>query len=186
MILAILACKIREASNKYGFLTELSSALLCSMLNRNCSDAERERERESDVCAVQKLSRRGERERDVCAHFFNARLMQRVFSVWQVTRHVVGEIELHSVTNLATFQTPSATFFPSKSAQTLFSFWESPVLPLSLSLHLLVLSFCSSRGREEQRFNSVKHRYYVVFLILHASISEITAQLLSLSCVYLI
>ncbi len=35
-------------------------------------------------------------------------------------------------------------------------------------------------------FNSVKHRYYVASLILHASIAEITAQLLSLSYVYLI
>ncbi len=33
---------------------------------------------------------------------------------------------------------------------------------------------------------SVKHRYYVASLILHASIAEITAQLLSLSYVYLI
>ncbi len=41
-------------------------------------------------------------------------------------------------------------------------------------------------GREEQRCNSVKHRYYVASLILHASIAEITAQLLSLSYVYLI
>ncbi len=52
---------------------------------------------------------------------------------------------------------------------------------LSLSLRLL-----SARQREEQRFNSVKHRYYVASLILHASIAEITAQLLSLSYVYLI
>ncbi len=33
---------------------------------------------------------------------------------------------------------------------------------------------------------SVKHRYYVASLILHASIAEITAQLLSLSYEYLI
>ncbi len=33
---------------------------------------------------------------------------------------------------------------------------------------------------------SVKHRYYVSSLILHASIAEITAQLLSSSYVYLI
>ncbi len=39
--------------------------------------------------------------------------------------------------------------------------------PLSLSLRLL-----SARQREEQRFNSVKHRYYVASLILHASISR--------------
>ncbi len=54
-------------------------------------------------------------------------------------------------------------------------------LSLSLSLRLL-----SARQREEQRFNSVKHRYYVASLILHASIAEITAQLLSLFYVYLI
>ncbi len=33
---------------------------------------------------------------------------------------------------------------------------------------------------------SVKHRYYVASLILHASIAKITAPLLSLSYVYLI
>ncbi len=58
--------------------------------------------------------------------------------------------------------------------------------PLSLSLSLRLLSFSSAIGREEQRFNSVKHRYYVASLILHASIAEITAQLWSLSYVYLI
>ncbi len=48
-------------------------------------------------------------------------------------------------------------------------------------MHLL----CPVRGGEEQHF--VKHRYYVASLILHdASIAEITAQLLSLSYVYLI
>ncbi len=58
---------------------------------------------------------------------------------------------------------------------------------LSLSLSLsLALRLLSTRQREEQRFNSVKHRYYVASLILHASIAEITAQLLSLSYVYLI
>ncbi len=35
-------------------------------------------------------------------------------------------------------------------------------------------------------FKTVKHRNYVASLILHASIAEITAQLLSLSYVYLI
>ncbi len=58
--------------------------------------------------------------------------------------------------------------------------------PLSLSLSLRLLSFSSAIGREEQRFNSVKHRYYVASLILHAGIAEITAQLLSLFYVYLI
>ncbi len=36
---------------------------------------------------------------------------------------------MHSIANLATLQTPLATFFPQKSAQTLFSLQESPVLP---------------------------------------------------------
>ncbi len=58
--------------------------------------------------------------------------------------------------------------------------------PLSLKFLSLSLRLLSARQREEQRFNSVKHRYYVASLILHASIAEITAQLLSLSYVYLI
>ncbi len=59
-------------------------------------------------------------------------------------------------------------------------------LSFSLSLSRSLSALSSARGREEQRFNSVKHRYYVASLILHASIAEITAQLLSLSYVYLI
>ncbi len=35
---------------------------------------------------------------------------------------------MHSVANLASLQTPLATFFLQNSVQTLFSFWESPVL----------------------------------------------------------
>ncbi len=60
-------------------------------------------------------------------NFINARLTQRIFSVWSV----VGEMEINSVANLATVQTPLATFSLQKSAQTLFSLRESPVLPLS-------------------------------------------------------
>ncbi len=86
--------------------------------------------------------------------YFYARLTQRVYSVWQVARPVVGEMELHSVTNLATFQTLSATFFPSKSAQTLFRFWESPVLPLSLSLSLCICS-CSVSVQEAERSSAL-------------------------------
>ncbi len=56
---------------------------------------------------------------------------------------------------------------------------------LSVS-HAFSLRLLSARQREKQRFNSVEHRYYVASLILHASIAEITAQLLSLSYVYLI
>ncbi len=83
---------------------------------------------------------------------------------------------------------PGNSFSPcrnslSRSASALFS----ARTPLSLSLSLsLALRLLSARQREEQRFNSVKHRYYVASLILHASIAEITAQLLSLSYVYLI
>ncbi len=69
----------------------------------------------------------------------------------------------------------------SLSASALFSARTHRSLSLSLSLRLL-----SARQRDEQRFNSVRHRYYVASLILHASIAEITAQLLSLSYVYLI
>ncbi len=69
------------------------------------------------------------------------------------------------------------------------SFWAgnrpSNLATVSLSL-FLSLRLLSARQREEQRFNSVKHRYYVASLILHASIAEITAQLLSSSYVYLI
>ncbi len=94
------------------------------------------------------------------------KLTQRVFSVWPVAQPIVGEMEMHSVANLATLQTPLATFFPFKKAPKP-SFWESPVLPrerevllsqrahtplsLSLSLSLRLLSFCSARSREEQR-----------------------------------
>ncbi len=120
-----------------------------------------------------------------------------------------------SVANLATLQTPLATFFPSKKRPNLVTDTAARGLalparahtPLSLSLSLCVCSvslqpqrthlsplsplsasaqFSPACGREEQRFNSVKHRYYVASLILHSSIAEITAQLLSLSYVYLI
>ncbi len=47
-------------------------------------------------------------------HFINARLMQCVFYVWPVAQPIVGEMEMHSVANLATLQTPLATFFPLK------------------------------------------------------------------------
>ncbi len=53
---------------------------------------------------------------------------------------------------------------------------------LSLSIYLRLLFSAWQRGPAL----SVKHRYYVASLILHASIADITAQLLSLSYVYLI
>ncbi len=55
-------------------------------------------------------------------NFINARLTQHVFSVWPVARPVVGEMDMHSVANLATLQTPLATFFPSKKRPNLISF----------------------------------------------------------------
>ncbi len=54
-------------------------------------------------------------------------------------------------------------------------------LSLSLSVHLL----CLASGREELHFQ-LTHIFMLLLLILHASIAEITAQLLSLSYVYLI
>ncbi len=38
--------------------------------------------------------------------FINAQLTQRVFSVWPMAQSVVGKMEMHSVANLATLQTP--------------------------------------------------------------------------------
>ncbi len=133
---------------------------------------------------------------------------------------------MHSVANLATLQTPLATFFPSKKQPNLVSenHWDcrasasrglalparahtslslrllcsarahlslslsasalfSARTPLSLSLSLCV---CSARGRERSSALIQLNRYYVASLILHASRAEITAQLLSLSYVYLI
>ncbi len=131
-------------------------------------------------------------------NFINARLTQRVFCLTRGPT-VVGEMEMH---NLATLQTPLATFFPFKKAPKPYLVSENcqycrpsarscfpsarTHTPLSLSLSSLSLHLlCSVRGGEGDAL-SVKHRYYVASLILHASIAEITAQLLSLSYVYLI
>ncbi len=73
-------------------------------------------------------------------NFINARLTQRIFSVSPMAQPLVGEMEMHSITNLATMQTPLATFFPKKkTAQTLFSLQESLVLSREflLSQHAL-------------------------------------------------
>ncbi len=127
--------------------------------------------------------------------------MQRAFSVWPMAKPVVGEMEMHSVVNLANLQTCLSTFFPplQKSAwQQIFwvcpnlSFWDWLVLLRELDVLLshrarTSLSFCASALFSEHRRGaalSVKHRYYVASLILHASIVEITAQLLSLSCIW--
>ncbi len=61
-------------------------------------------------------------------NFINAWLTLRVFSVWPLAQPVVGEMELHSVANLATVQTPLVTFPLQKSGQTLFSLWDLLVL----------------------------------------------------------
>ncbi len=52
-------------------------------------------------------------------NFINARLTQCVFSIWPMAKPVVGEMEMHSVANLATLQTPLATFFPSQKCPNL-------------------------------------------------------------------
>ncbi len=56
-------------------------------------------------------------------------LNQSVFSVWTVAQPVVVEMEMHRVVNLATLQTPLATFFPFKKAAEPYLVWELPVLP---------------------------------------------------------
>ncbi len=120
--------------------------------------------------------------------FINVGLTQRIFSVWPVAQPVVGEMEMHSVANLATLQTRLAAP-PPKSAKTLFSLRESPVLPrecdthLSLSLSLSLsasaqILFSAWQRREE--LNSVKHRYYVA-CFSNSLKAKITTQLLSLS-----
>ncbi len=119
-------------------------------------------------------------------NFFNARLTQRLFSVWPVAQPIVGEMEMQCC-QLSNIADPFSDFFPFKKAPKP-SFWESPVLLCAsarscsparahTSLSLCLLSFYSAIGREEQRFNSVKHRFYVASLILHASIAEILCRL---------
>ncbi len=77
MILAILACKIREASNiiYVSNCIMLCSALLCHALRRNWADTEREREREREMCVCARWTETEqtdgesarERESGVCA-----------------------------------------------------------------------------------------------------------------------
>ncbi len=93
-------------------------------------------------------------------NFFNTRLTQHVFPVWPMAQPIVGEMEMHSVANLATLQTPLAIFFPSKKVPKP-SFWDPPVLPRehkillsqrarthtpSLSLSLSLCLLCSARA----------------------------------------
>ncbi len=74
-----LHVKLENQATWYLCLTELRSALLCRVLNRNWADAEREREREMCVCARwteteqtrRERERERERERDVCARALN-------------------------------------------------------------------------------------------------------------------
>ncbi len=146
--------------------------------------------------------------------FINARLTQRVFSVWPVARPVVGiwRNGYAQCCQLSNIADPFSDFFSlQKSTQTLFSFWESLVLPherevLRHSAHTTFpLSLCVSSVQRAHtslslslgasaRFSAwqlrcstlSQTRYYVASVILHASIAEITAQLLPLCYVYLI
>ncbi len=111
-------------------------------------------------------------------------------------------MEMHSVANFATLQTP--TFFPSspfkKSTQTLFDLWESLVLPckrevllsqqahthISLSLCVCSVSVQRTAGKSSTLIQLNTDIMLLASLILNTSIAEITAQLLSLSYVYLI
>ncbi len=45
----------------------------------------------------------------ISTNCINAQLTQHAFSVWPMAKPVVGEMEMHSVTNLMTLQTPLAT-----------------------------------------------------------------------------
>ncbi len=112
-------------------------------------------------------------------------------------------MEMHSVANLATF----SDFFPFKKAPKPYlvsdnrwycrererglAFPARAHLSRALSHSVCLLSFCSVHGREEQ-FNFsffIQLNTDIILLaslILHASIAKITAQLLSLSYVYLI
>ncbi len=76
-----------------------------------------------------------------CTNFINARLTQCLFSAWPVAQPLVGEMERHSVANLATLLT-------------------SLSLSLSLSLSESAQFLFSVRQRRVE-LNSVKHRYYV-------------------------
>ncbi len=131
-------------------------------------------------------------------NFFNARLTQRVFPVWPWHNRSWrnGDGQCCQLSNIAdpfrrSFslkKAPKPSLWestrywprnarycsPSARAHTLsslrlFSAHTLSVSLLSLSLRLI----CTARGRErKRRFNSVKHRYYVASLILHASIAE--------------
>ncbi len=111
-------------------------------------------------------------------------------------------MEMHGVANLATLQTPLATFF-----QTLFSLWESAStdararglaftarahtsLSLSLSLSASAQFLFSAQQPAEKSSALIQLNTDIIllaYLILHdASKAEITAKLLSLSYVYLI
>ncbi len=100
-------------------------------------------------------------------NFINARLTQRVFSVWPVALPVVGEIEMHTVANLATLQIPLATFSPFTKAPKLSensrycgasarSYFPLPARThtyLSLSLSLCASArFSARQAAEEQHF----------------------------------
>ncbi len=99
-------------------------------------------------------------------NFINVRLTHRVFSVWPVAQPVVGEMEMHSVANLAKLQAPLATFSLQKSFQTLFNLWELPSTAararglaftvcthtsLFLARSLRRLSLCSTGGSRQRR-----------------------------------
>ncbi len=92
-------------------------------------------------------------------NFINAWLTQHIFSVWPMAQPVVGEMEMHSVANLATVQTALATFFPFKKGPKPYLVSENcqycptrscfPFLTrthLSPSLSVCLLSFCSAHA----------------------------------------
>ncbi len=105
---------------------------------------------------------------------------------------------MHSIANLATLQTPLATFFPlKKRGQTLFSLRELPVLLqehevllpqrahkhlyLSLSVSVSLLSFCSAHTSLSLRVCSVSAQHTHLSLSASAQFLFSTRTQISLS-----
>ncbi len=134
-------------------------------------------------------------------NFINAWLTQHIFSVWPMAQPVVGEMEMHSVANLATVQTALATFFPFKKAPKPYLVSENcqycparscfPFLTrthLSPSLSVCLLSFCSAHAHTSLSLSLSLSLHLLSFCSAHAhtslSLSEF-AQFLFSTCTHI-
>ncbi len=101
-------------------------------------------------------------------HFFNARLTQRVFFCLTHGPTVVGEMEMHSVANLATLQTPLETFFPSKKRPNLVSVNRWYCRASARSCSPSALTHTPSLGRESWlcSLNGSRFSHYFIFIPL--------------------